>query len=73
MPKQILFSSEERSSKIYRLAEAATGLISRREVFKQQGKIQYFADGKSPNSYHAPSKGDWRSGYYRDQTWMFMC
>ncbi|HMP92438.1 MAG TPA: thiamine pyrophosphate-dependent enzyme, partial [Phnomibacter sp.] len=49
-------------------------LIGRREVLTGKAKFGIFGDGKElPQialaKYFKP--GDWRSGYYRDQTWMF--
>jgi pyruvate/2-oxoglutarate/acetoin dehydrogenase E1 component/TPP-dependent pyruvate/acetoin dehydrogenase alpha subunit len=59
----------------YRLAyssrQAAT--IGRREVLTGKAKFGIFGDGKELAQIaiaHAFHKGDWRSGYYRDQTWM---
>ena len=40
-----------------------------------KAKFGIFGDGKELANLanaHAFQKGDWRSGYYRDQTWMFM-
>ncbi|RJP52550.1 MAG: transketolase [Anaerolineaceae bacterium] len=61
----------------YRLAYASrqASLIGRREVLSGKAKFGIFGDGKElANLAIARSfrKGDWRSGYYRDQTWMFM-
>ena len=61
----------------YRLAYQSrqASLIGRREVLSGKAKFGIFGDGKElanlaiARSFH---KGDWRSGYYRDQTWMFM-
>ncbi|HUH98227.1 MAG TPA: thiamine pyrophosphate-dependent enzyme [Anaerolineales bacterium] len=50
-------------------------LIGRREVLSGKAKFGIFGDGKELANLaiaHAFQKGDWRSGYYRDQTWMFM-
>jgi 2-oxoisovalerate dehydrogenase E1 component len=50
-------------------------LIGHREVLSGKAKFGIFGDGKElVNIALARSfqKGDWRSGYYRDQTWMFM-
>ena len=49
-------------------------LIGRREVLTGKGKFGIFGDGKEVAQValaKAFKKGDWRSGYYRDQTWMF--
>ncbi len=63
--------------KDYRLAYQSrqASLIGRREVLSGKAKFGIFGDGKElANVAIARSfqKGDWRSGYYRDQTWMFM-
>ena len=61
----------------YRLAYQSrqASLIGRREVLSGKAKFGIFGDGKEVVQLaiaHAFRKGDWRSGYYRDQTWMFM-
>src|SRR5512140_3380271 len=61
----------------YRLAYQSrqASLIGRREVLSGKAKFGIFGDGKELANLaiaHAFQKGDWRSGYYRDQTWMFM-
>jgi pyruvate/2-oxoglutarate/acetoin dehydrogenase E1 component/TPP-dependent pyruvate/acetoin dehydrogenase alpha subunit len=61
----------------YRLAYQSrqASLIGRREVLSGKAKFGIFGDGKElanlaiARVFH---KGDWRSGYYRDQTWMFV-
>ncbi|HEU0297236.1 MAG TPA: thiamine pyrophosphate-dependent enzyme [Anaerolineales bacterium] len=63
--------------KDYRLAYQSrqASLIGRREVLSGKAKFGIFGDGKELANIaiaHAFRKGDWRSGYYRDQTWMFM-
>jgi pyruvate/2-oxoglutarate/acetoin dehydrogenase E1 component/TPP-dependent pyruvate/acetoin dehydrogenase alpha subunit len=63
--------------KDYRLAYASrqASLIGRREVLSGKAKFGIFGDGKELANLaiaRAFRKGDWRSGYYRDQTWMFM-
>jgi len=63
--------------KDYRLAYQSrqASLIGRREVLSGKAKFGIFGDGKELANLaiaHAYRKGDWRSGYYRDQTWMFM-
>ncbi len=63
--------------KDYRLAYQSrqTSLIGRREVLSGKAKFGIFGDGKEIAQLaiaRAFQKGDWRSGYYRDQTWMFM-
>ena len=68
---------KEEIIKDYRLAYQSrqASLIGRREVLSGKAKFGIFGDGKElanlaiARSFH---KGDWRSGYYRDQTWMFM-
>jgi len=55
----------------YRSRQAS--LIGRREVLSGKAKFGIFGDGKElPQVVMARlfRKGDWRSGYYRDQTWM---
>lgn len=61
----------------YRLAYRSrqASLIGRREVLSGKAKFGIFGDGKELVNIaigRAFQKGDWRSGYYRDQTWMFM-
>ena len=61
----------------YRLAYQSrqASLIGRREVLSGKAKFGIFGDGKELINIaiaRASQKGDWRSGYYRDQTWMFM-
>jgi pyruvate/2-oxoglutarate/acetoin dehydrogenase E1 component/TPP-dependent pyruvate/acetoin dehydrogenase alpha subunit len=49
-------------------------LMGRREVLTGKAKFGIFGDGKElPQVALAKffRPGDWRSGYYRDQTWMF--
>ncbi|MEZ4643437.1 MAG: thiamine pyrophosphate-dependent enzyme [Chloroflexota bacterium] len=60
----------------YRLAVESrqVSLIGRREVFSGRAKFGIFGDGKEiPQIAMAKAfrKGDFRSGYYRDQTFMF--
>jgi TPP-dependent pyruvate/acetoin dehydrogenase alpha subunit len=48
--------------------------IGRREVMSGKAKFGIFGDGKELPQVamaHSFRKGDWRSGYYRDQTLMF--
>jgi len=60
----------------YRVAfrSRQASLIGRREVLTGKAKFGIFGDGKEvaqlamARAFH---KGDWRSGYYRDQTFMF--
>ena len=81
MPKKkgaIAFPLEkEEIIKDYRLAwqSRQASLIGRREVLSGKAKFGIFGDGKELANIaiaRAFQKGDWRSGYYRDQTWMFM-
>ena len=68
---------KEEIVKDYRLAYQSrqASLIGRREVLSGKAKFGIFGDGKElanlaiARVFH---RGDWRSGYYRDQTWMFM-
>jgi 2-oxoisovalerate dehydrogenase E1 component len=81
MPKTkgtvVLPLEKEEIIKDYRLAYQSrqASLIGRREVLSGKAKFGIFGDGKElanlaiARAFH---KGDWRSGYYRDQTWMFM-
>ncbi len=60
----------------YRLAYRSrhTSLIGRREVLSGKAKFGIFGDGKEIAQLamaRAFRKGDFRSGYYRDQTFMF--
>ncbi|MCB8991238.1 MAG: transketolase [Ardenticatenaceae bacterium] len=60
----------------YRLALESrfTSLVGRREVFSGRAKFGIFGDGKEVAQLAMARvfrKGDFRSGYYRDQTFMF--
>jgi pyruvate/2-oxoglutarate/acetoin dehydrogenase E1 component/TPP-dependent pyruvate/acetoin dehydrogenase alpha subunit len=60
----------------YRLAfmSRQASLIGRKEVLTGKAKFGIFGDGKEVAQLamaRAFQKGDWRSGYYRDQTFMF--
>lgn len=60
----------------YRVAYISrqASLMGRREVLTGKAKFGIFGDGKEvPQVALAKffKPGDWRSGYYRDQTWMF--
>ena len=49
-------------------------LIGRKEVLSGKAKFGIFGDGKEVAQVAMARyfmKGDWRSGYYRDQTFMF--
>jgi 2-oxoisovalerate dehydrogenase E1 component len=55
-------------------ASRRASIIGRREVLSGKAKFGIFGDGKEVAQLalaRAFKKGDWRSGYYRDQTWMF--
>ncbi len=57
----------------YRSRQAS--LIGRREVLSGKAKFGIFGDGKEVVNIALARvfrPGDWRSGYYRDQTWMEM-
>ncbi len=59
----------------YRLAVLSRNLsvIGRREVLTGKAKFGIFGDGKEVIQIALARQfrnGDWRSGYYRDQTWM---
>ena len=60
----------------YRLAYKSrqASIIGRREVLTGKAKFGIFGAGKEVAQLaiaRAFQKGDWRSGYYRDQTWLF--
>lgn len=60
----------------YRLAceSREASLLGRKEVFMGKAKFGIFGDGKEVAQIAMSKvfrKGDWRSGYYRDQTFMF--
>ena len=60
----------------YRVAVESrqASLIGRREVLTGKAKFGIFGDGKEVAQLamaKAFKKGDWRAGYYRDQTFMF--
>lgn len=60
----------------YRIAHRSrlASIIGRQEVFAGKAKFGIFGDGKEVAQValaHAFQKGDFRSGYYRDQTLMF--
>ena len=62
--------------KDYRLAYKSrqVSIIGRREVLTGKAKFGIFGDGKEIVQLamaHYFQLGDWRSGYYRDQTWLF--
>jgi 2-oxoisovalerate dehydrogenase E1 component len=60
----------------YRIAHRSrlASILARQEVFSGKAKFGIFGDGKEVAQValaHAFRKGDFRSGYYRDQTLMF--
>ena len=62
--------------KDYRLAYKSrqASIIGRRETLTGKSQFGIFGDGKEVAQLaiaRSFQKGDWRSGYYRDQTWMF--
>lgn len=68
------FNSKEVLSD-YKLANLSRTLsvIGRREVLSGKAKFGIFGDGEEIAQIALAKqfkKGDWRSGYYRDQTWM---
>ena len=59
----------------FRLASLSRflSIIGRREVLNGKAKFGIFGDGKEIVQIALAKQfkdGDWRSGYYRDQTWM---
>ncbi len=75
-PKKALPFEKERIIEDYRIAYKSRKVseIGRREVLSGRAKFGIFGDGKEVAQLaiaHAFKKGDWRSGYYRDQTWLF--
>jgi len=72
--KELPLSSEEIIAD-YRLAYQSrqASIIGRREVLSGKAKFGIFGDGKEVVQLaiaRSFNKGDWRSGYYRDQTWL---
>ena len=68
--------SREDILKDFRIAVESrqASLLGRREVLTGKAKFGIFGDGKEVAQLamaKAFRKGDWRSGYYRDQTFMF--
>ncbi len=67
--------SKEQLIADYRLGYQSrqASVIGRREVLTGKAKFGIFGDGKELAQLALArhfKKGDWRSGYYRDQTWM---
>ncbi|MCG8340812.1 MAG: thiamine pyrophosphate-dependent enzyme [Cytophagales bacterium] len=74
IPKQLKLSQKEILCD-YRLAceSRAASLLARKEVFMGKAKFGIFGDGKEVAQLAMAKvfqKGDFRSGYYRDQTFM---
>ncbi|MGH2812559.1 MAG: alpha-ketoacid dehydrogenase subunit alpha/beta [Actinomycetota bacterium] len=74
-PKAKLEISPEQILADYRLANQSriASVIGRREVLTGKAKFGIFGDGKEVAQLamaKAFREGDWRSGYYRDQTFM---
>ena len=68
--------SKESILQDYRIVHRSrwTSIVARQEVFAGKAKFGIFGDGKEVAQValaHAFRKGDFRSGYYRDQTLMF--
>ena len=75
-PRAKLTLSAEQIIADYRVAvrSRAASLLGRREVLAGRAKFGIFGDGKEVAQLamaHAFRPGDFRSGYYRDQTFMF--
>lgn len=71
----VLPLSDEKLIRYYRMGYRSrqASIIGRREVLTGKAKFGIFGDGKeliqlAIAEHFRP--GDWRSGYYRDQTWM---
>jgi TPP-dependent pyruvate/acetoin dehydrogenase alpha subunit len=67
------FKSEVLQDLKIALISREMSLIGRKEVLTGKAKFGIFGDGKELAQIalaKAFQKGDWRSGYYRDQTWM---
>ena len=74
--KQSYLLPIEEIIKDYRLAYKSrqASIIGRRETLTGKSQFGIFGDGKEVAQLaiaRAFEAGDWRSGYYRDQTWMF--
>src|SRR4030065_1426148 len=75
-PRDAIILSPDEILHDYRMAfqSRQVSLIGRREVLSGKAKFGIFGDGKELPQLamaHAFRKGDFRSGYYRDQTFMF--
>src|SRR4030066_2492182 len=69
------YMNKEKILADFRLANLSRNLsvIGRREVLTGKAKFGIFGDGKEIGKIAMAKQfreGDWRSGYYRDQTWM---
>jgi pyruvate/2-oxoglutarate/acetoin dehydrogenase E1 component/TPP-dependent pyruvate/acetoin dehydrogenase alpha subunit len=76
MQETVNLPSTEKIIQDYRLAfrSRQVSYIGRREVLSGKAKFGIFGDGKELPQLamaHVFKKGDFRSGYYRDQTFMF--
>jgi pyruvate/2-oxoglutarate/acetoin dehydrogenase E1 component/TPP-dependent pyruvate/acetoin dehydrogenase alpha subunit len=75
LPRSGLALSPETVRADYRVAfrSRVVSLVGRREVLSGKAKFGIFGDGKEVPQLamaHAFQAGDWRCGYYRDQTFM---
>jgi pyruvate/2-oxoglutarate/acetoin dehydrogenase E1 component/TPP-dependent pyruvate/acetoin dehydrogenase alpha subunit len=73
--KSVINLTREEILADFRLAHLSRNLsiIGRREVLSGKAKFGIFGDGKEIVQIAIAKQfrdGDWRSGYYRDQTWM---
>ena len=76
-PNKTIISPKEKILEDYLLAVQSReiSLLGRKEVFMGKAKFGIFGDGKEVAQIVFSKmfkKGDWRSGYYRDQTLMMM-
>ena len=74
-PNKTVISPKEKILTDYHLAVQSReiSLLGRKEVFMGKAKFGIFGDGKEVAQIVFSKmfkKGDWRSGYYRDQTLM---
>src|SRR5271155_3834648 len=75
-PKAITFDEfKKQTLDDYRLGQISrqASVLGRKEVLTGKAKFGIFGDGKELAQIamaKAFQPGDWRSGYYRDQTWM---
>ena len=71
-----LYNNKEEIISDYKIAflSRQVSLVGRKEVFMGKAKFGIFGDGKELAQVAMAKvfkNGDWRSGYYRDQTFMF--